>query len=178
MWLFVDEAYADFAGETLIDDERLMAMPNLIVGRTFSKGYGLAGLRVGALLAHPDTLAPMRNVVPPYSVNAWAAAVLPTATADVAYRDWYVRQAAESRRLLFAMCERLHLQTWPSRANFVLIRVGDAPGVVAALAGRGFRVRDRSHEAGCAGCVRITAGVVADTERLIPAFEEVICAAR
>ena len=178
VWLFVDEAYADFAGETLIDDGRLMAMPNLIVGRTFSKGYGLAGLRVGALVAHPDTLGPMRQIVPPYSVNAWAAAALPTAAADVAYRDWYVREAAQSRRLLFAMCERLGLKTWPSRANFILVRVGDAPAVVAALAGRGIRVRDRSPEPGCEGCIRVTAGLVADTERLIPAFEEVICAAR
>jgi histidinol-phosphate aminotransferase len=178
VWLFVDEAYADFAGETLIEDERLMAMPNLIVGRTFSKAYGLAGLRVGALLAHPGTLAPMRRIVPPYSVNAWAAAALPTAVADVAYRDWYVGQAAESRRLLFAMCERLILPTWPSRANFVLIRVGNAPALVAALAARGIRVRDRSHETGCEGCVRVTAGLVADTERLVHAFEEAICAAR
>jgi histidinol-phosphate aminotransferase len=176
VWLFVDEAYADFAGQTVIGEAS--SMPNLIVGRTFSKAYGLAGLRVGALVAHPDTLSPMRRIVPPYSVNAWAAAVLPTAVADVNYRDWYVREAAQSRRLLFAMCERLGLQTWPSRANFVLIRVGDAAALVTALAARGIRVRDRSHEAGCEGCVRVTAGVVADTTRLIRAFEEVICAAR
>lgn len=178
VWLFVDEAYADFSGETLIDDERLMATPNLIVGRTFSKGYGLAGLRAGALLAHPDTLAPMRLIVPPYSINAWAAAALPTAAADIQYRDWYVTQAEASRQMLFGMCERLGLQTWPSRANFILVRVGDAPAVVAALAARGIRVRDRSREPGCEGCVRVTAGLVADTERLIPVFEEVVCAAR
>jgi histidinol-phosphate aminotransferase len=179
VWVFVDEAYADFAGETLIDNDRLMTMPNLIVGRTFSKGYGLAGLRVGALVAHPATLAPMRQVVPPYSLNAWAAAAIPAAARDIAYRDAYVRESAESRRLLRAMCERLGLQTWPSRANFILVRVGaQAPAIVAALAARGIRIRDRSQEAGCEGCIRITAGLVADTERLVPVFEEVLCAAR
>jgi histidinol-phosphate aminotransferase len=179
LWLFVDEAYADFAGETIIADDRLMEQPNLIVGRTFSKGYGLAGLRVGALVAHPDTLAPMRAIVPPYSLNSWAAAAIPTAAADTAYRDAYVREAAESRRLLTAMCDRLGLQTWPSRANFILVRVGPrASAVVAALAQRGIRVRDRSNEPGCGGCIRITAGLVADTERLIPAFEEVVCGGR
>lgn len=179
VWLFVDEAYADFAGETLLDDRPFADLPNLIVGRTFSKGYGLAGLRAGALIAHPDTLAPMRLVVPPYSLNAWATAALPTAAADVAYRDAYVKEAAESRRLLTAMCERLGLETWPSRANFILVRVGpQAPAIVAALAARGIRVRDRSNEIGCEGCIRVTAGLVADTERLIPAFEEVVCAAR
>lgn len=177
--LFVDEAYADFAGETVLADAHLSQLPNLIVGRTFSKAYGLAGLRIGVLVAHEDTLAPMRQVVPPYSVNAWAAAALPAAVADCDYRDWYVRETIESRRQLLAACERLGLRTWPSHANFVLVRIGPAaPAVVAALAARGIRVRDRSREPGCEGCVRITAGLVSETERLIPAFEEVVCAAR
>ena len=177
--LFVDEAYADFAGVTVLDDATLSDLPNLIVGRTFSKAYGLAGLRAGVLAAHEDTLAPMRQIVPPYSLNAWAAAALPAALADDAYRRWYVSQSAESRRLLEAACARLGLRTWPSHANFLLVRVGAAaPAIVAALAARGIRVRDRSRDTGCEDCIRITAGLVADTDRFIPAFEEVICAAR
>jgi histidinol-phosphate/aromatic aminotransferase/cobyric acid decarboxylase-like protein len=58
------------------------------------------------------------------------------------------------------------------------VRVGDAPAVVAALAARGIRVRDRSHDAGYEDCIRITAGLVAETERMLPVFEEVVCAAR
>ena len=177
--LFVDEAYIDFGGETVVDERRFDELPNLIVGRTFSKAYGLAGLRAGALIGHPRTLEPMRRIVPPYSLNAWAAAALPAAVADTAYRDWYVEQAAESRRLLTEMCARLGLRTWPSGANFVLVRVGaSAMEVVAALAAKGIRVRDRSTEPGCEGCIRVTAGLVDDTERVIPAFEEAVCAAR
>jgi histidinol-phosphate aminotransferase len=176
--LFVDEAYADFSGETLIDRELFDADPSLLVGRTFSKAYGIAGLRVGAVLGHPSTLAPLRQVVPPYSLNAWATAAVPVAIADCAYRNWYVAQAAESRALLTAACERLKLQTWPSAANFVLVRVG--PGiaqVIAGLAAKGIRVRDRSSEPGCEGCIRITAGIVDDTRRLIAALEEAVCGA-
>jgi histidinol-phosphate aminotransferase len=176
--LFVDEAYVDFSGISVLDRATLDAHPNMIVGRTFSKAYGLAGLRAGVLAAHPSTLAPMRQIVPPYSLNAWAAAALPAAVRDTGYRDWYVAQAAQSREMIAAACARLGLRAWPSRANFVLVRVGDAPGVVAALAARGVRVRDRSHEPGCEQCIRITAGLVAETERLIPIFEEVICAVR
>jgi histidinol-phosphate aminotransferase len=177
--LFVDEAYADFADETVLDARTLDDLRNVVVGRTFSKAYGLAGLRAGVLAAHPDTLEAMRQIVPPYSLNVLAAAALPAAVADRGYRDWYVAQAAESRRLMGAACARLGLQSWPSRANFVLVRVGpEAPAIVAALAARGIRIRDRSGEAGCEGCVRITTGLVADTERLIPALEEVVCAAR
>jgi histidinol-phosphate aminotransferase len=177
--LFVDEAYGDFASHTVLDDRVLAELPNLVVGRTFSKAYGLAGLRAGVLAAHEDTLAPMRRIVPPYSLNAWVTAALPAAVADRAYRDWYVTQAADSRRLIAGACARLGLRTWPSEANFVLVEVGPAAtAVVAALAARGIRVRNRSTETGCEGCIRITAGLVEETERLIPVFEEVVCAAR
>src|SRR6185437_8976187 len=80
--LFADEAYADFAGESLIDRATLDATPNLLVGRTFSKAYGLAVLRAGAVVATPATLARLRKAVPPYSLNAWAAAALPAAIED------------------------------------------------------------------------------------------------
>jgi histidinol-phosphate aminotransferase len=176
--LFVDEAYADFAGESIIDAATLARLPNLIVGRTFSKAYGLAGLRIGAVVGLPATVAPLRRVVPPYSVNAWAAAAIPAAIADRLYRDWYLEQAAASRVLLTEACTRLGLRTWPSAANFLLVRVGDAAAVVSGLAARGVRVRDRSGDAGCANCIRITAGVVDDTRRAIAALEEVLCAAR
>ena len=177
--LFVDEAYADFSGETLIDADTFRDVPNLIVGRTFSKAYGIAGLRAGAVIGAPETLAPIARVIPPYSLNAWAAAALPVAAADREYRAWYVRQAAESRALLRDACERLGLQTWPGTANFLLVRVGDrVRDIVAALAARGVLVRDRSHERGCEQCIRITAGLVEDTRRAIAALEEVLCAAR
>ena len=176
--LFVDEAYADFSGETLIHPDTFERLPNVVVGRTFSKAFGLAGLRVGTLVGHPLTLAPIRRVVPPYSVNAWAAAALPVAIADRDYRDWYLGQAAASRALLAQACARLGLRTWPSVANFVLIRVDDAASMVRELAARGVRVRDRSGDPGSGQCIRMTAGIVEDTRLAIAALEEVLCAAR
>ena len=176
--LFVDEAYADFSGESLIDRQTLDELSNLVVGRTFSKSYGLAGLRAGTVVASPATLDPIRRVVPPYSLNAWEAAALPAAIADRGYRDWYCAQAAESRAILSDTCSRLGLRTWPSSANFMLVNVGpDVARIVAALAGLGVRVRDRSPEHGCAGCIRITAGIVDETRRAAAALEEALCAA-
>ena len=71
------------------------------------------------------------------------------------------------------------MRTWPSAANFLLVRVGDrASDVVAALGARGVIVRDRSRETGCEECIRITAGIVEDTRRAIAALEEVLCGAR
>ena len=177
--LFVDEAYADFSGETLIDQALFAALPNVLVGRTFSKAYGLAGLRIGAVVGAPALLEPLRRVVPPYSLNAWAAAALPAAIGDRAYRDWYLDQSAASRALLQEACRGFGLRSWPSAANFVLVRVGErAPAIVNALGARGVLVRDRSKEAGCEGCIRVTAGLVEDTRRAVAAFEEVLCAVR
>lgn len=172
--LFVDEAYADFSGATLIDASVLREMPNLVVGRTFSKAYGLAGLRVGALVAAPETISRIREIVPPYSVNAWAAAALPAAIADSAYREWYVAQAAESRALLADVCVRHRLATWPSAANFVLIDFGErSHRIVCDLARRGIAVRDRSTGQG-GGFVRVTAGLVDETRLFITALEELL----
>ena len=177
--VLLDEAYADFARTTFIGDRALARFPNVIVGRTFAKAYGLAGLRVGALVGHPSTLEPIRRLLPPYSVNAYAVAAVEAAFTDVDYYDWYLGQVDESRALLNAALSRLGVRVWPSAANFVLAYFGDrSPAVVAGLAERGVTVRDRSHDPGCAGCVRITAGVVAHTRACIAALEEVLCDAR
>lgn len=174
----VDEAYADFSGETLLAGDALDRLPNLVVGRTFAKAYGLAALRAGALIAHPRTLAPLRRAVLPYALNAYAAAALPVAFGDTAYFDWYLGQARESKALLYEAFDRLGVRYWKSAANFVLARIdGDTGRVIEALAARGVYVRDKTRDAGCAGCIRVTAGVVNDTRAFISAIEEVLCGA-
>jgi histidinol-phosphate aminotransferase len=177
--VLVDEAYVDFSGTSLVGDPAVGRLPNVIIGRTFAKAYGLAGLRVGALAGHPSTLESIRRVLPPYSVNAYAVAAIEAAIQDADYYDWYLREVAESRRLVFDALARLDVKFWPSSANFVLAYFGErSTEVIAGLAERGITVRDRSHDRGCAGCVRITAGVVAHTRACIAALEEVLCAAR
>jgi histidinol-phosphate aminotransferase len=171
--VFVDEAYADFSGRTavpLLDRYR-----NVVVGRTFAKAYGLAALRVGALIAHPDTLALFRRLLPPYSLNIAAVRALEAAIGDRAYLDWYVGESVQSRQLIYDFCRRAGLAWWPSEANFVLVRVGDAAAVlVDALAKRGIFIRDKSKSPGCAGCVRITAGVAAHTRICLAAMEDTL----
>jgi histidinol-phosphate aminotransferase len=173
----VDEAYGDFCGATLLDDDAIDRYPNLIVGRTFAKAYGLAGLRAGALAASPATLEPIRRIVPPYSINAVVAAALPAALGDREHLRWYLAQVEQSKSLLYAVFDRLGITYWPSHANFVLARPADATAVVRGLAARGVHVRDKSGDPSCAGCLRVTAGVVDDTRAFIAALEEVTCGA-
>jgi len=172
--VFVDEAYADFSGRTLIGPA-LERHRNLVIGRTFAKAHGLAALRIGAIIAHPDTLAPLAAILPPYSLNVCAVRALEAALGDRAFLDEYVAQSAESRRRIYAFCDTRAFPYWPSEANFVLVRIGpQARDIVGALADRGILIRDRSAAPGCGGCVRITAGIVEHTEICLAALEDVL----
>jgi histidinol-phosphate aminotransferase len=174
--VFVDEAYHDFLGEHFLDEAA--DYPNVIVGRTFSKAFGLAGMRVGMLTASPAILEPIRTCMPLFNLNVVAVAALRAAIGDPGFRSWYLDQAARSKRLVYDACDRLRLRYWPSAANFVLIDGGDrVRPIVDGLTARGVFVRDRSSDPSCANCFRLTAGVVEHTERAIAALEAV-CAAR
>lgn len=176
--IFLDEAYGDFAGDSFVADEAFARLPNVIVGRTFAKAYGLAGLRAGALVAAPQTLALMTRVIPPYTLNSASAIALPLALGDDDYYQWYLGQVAQSKSLLYEALDRRRVKYWRSEANFVLAAFGaSCAAVVNGLAQRGIYVRDRSGDPGCDGCVRITAGVVEHTRRCIAAIEEVLCGA-
>ena len=175
--VFVDEAYAEFAGESFVPE--LDAFPNVVVGRTFSKAFGLAGLRIGCMVGAPDTMDPIRRAIPVYSVNIAAVAAVQAALADRDHLDDYLRQVAESKRMLYAACDRLGLTYWPSRANFVLVCAGDrTDALVKGAFARGIYLRDRSTEPGCAGCLRIATGIVEHTKQALAAMEEILCAAR
>ncbi len=177
--VLLDEAYADFAGETFLADVELRAQPHVLIGRTFAKAYGLAGLRLGALVGHAAVMEPIRRVLPPYSVNAYAVAAIRAAFEDDEYYEWYLAEVKASKAILQDGLGRLGVKYWPSAANFVLAYFGDqSPAVLSGLLARGINVRDRSHDPGCAGCVRITAGVVSHTRDCLAALEEVLCGAR
>jgi histidinol-phosphate aminotransferase len=172
--VFVDEAYHDFCGDTTLPLAR--TRQNVIVGRTFAKAHGLAALRAGCVIGPPETLEALRLAVPPYSLNVCAAAGLRAAIADTGRLAWYVDQVRESRDLVYAFCTRTGLTYWESGANFVLVRVGARSAAVAgALAARGIFVRDRSRDAGCEGCIRITTGIVDHTTRCLSALEDILC---
>jgi histidinol-phosphate aminotransferase len=145
------------------------------VARTFSKAYGLAGLRIGILAGAPRQMAMVRRVASPYNVNAAALAVLPEALQDHAFVGNYVTQVIKNRGRLQLELGNLGMHYWPSHANFVLVRVGPAHAeFVRALRDRGILVRDRNTDPGCQGCVRLTVGSDEHTELLIGALREVL----
>jgi histidinol-phosphate aminotransferase len=175
--VFVDEAYAEFAGVSFLPE--VARFPNVIVGRTFSKAFGLAGIRIGCLVGDPGTMYPIRQAVPVYSVNIAAVAAVQAALQDLDHLNGYVTQVAESKRLLYEACDRLGIRYWRSLANFVLVCAGDrTDALVKGAFARQIYLRDRSTEPGCAGCLRMATGVVEHTRRAIAVMEEILCAAR
>jgi histidinol-phosphate aminotransferase len=173
--LLVDEAYFHFHGETVID--RVGDVPNLIVARTFSKAYGLAGLRLGLLTGPVELMRWVRRVLSPYSVNSLALACLPPALEDAAYVDWYVSEVLAARTEFEIALDDVKLRRWPSRANFILVDIGPQHGqFVQFMRAAGVLVRDRSSDPGCDGRVRITIGTREQMQPAIVALNETVLA--
>jgi histidinol-phosphate aminotransferase len=171
--LMVDEAYFHFFGDTVLPD--IASYPNLIVARTFSKAYGLASLRIGALLGNTRLIGFLRKVSSPYNVNGVALTVLPEALADTEYLNWYITQVHEGRERVFAALREFGVRTWPSAANFVLMDIGARhKELCARMRERGVLLRDRSSDPGCEGYVRFTVGVEEHVTRGIEALRDVL----
>ncbi len=167
--VLVDEAYFEFYGQSMLAARE--QFPNLFVARTFSKAYGLAGLRIGVLVGDAEQMRSVRGVSSPYNVNAVALACLPEALGDQTYIHEYVSEVRESRARLERVLAASRIQFWPSEANFVLARVGAATSFVECMRRHGILVRDRSGDHGCEGCVRITLGPRAHADRLLAALQ-------
>ena len=169
--LAVDEAYAAFADGSALDLVR--RSDRVIVLRTLSKSHGLAGLRLGFGVAHPDLLSGLAKVKDSYNVDAVAAAVGAAAIRDVAYtRETVERIRATRARLGRALSDR-GFRVWPSQANFVLARPadGDARRLYEGLRERGVLVRYFA-EPGLADKLRITVGTDEQTARLLSALAD------
>ncbi len=175
--VLIDEAYFEFCGKTLIPD--LASHPNLFVARTFSKAYGLAGLRLGVLTGAAEQISYLRRFCLPFNVNSVVLACLEEALADQAFVRDHVTQVKRGRERLAQLFSELGLRFWPSQANFVLVRVGATVRIfVESMQRRGILVRDSSANPGCEGCVRITVGTPSQMDEVLQAIPKAIAETR
>jgi histidinol-phosphate aminotransferase len=171
--VLVDEAYYEFYGVTALD--LLPRYPNLFVSRTFSKTYGLAGLRIGCLFSQAQNMAAIRKGQSPYSVTSVGIVAALTAIKDQDYLKAYVGEVLEARVQLYAAFERLGIETFSSEANFILARFKDdslEQRVYSELKEKGILVRPRGKE--IARCIRFTVGDLEQTSQLIAALREIL----
>ena len=175
--VLVDEAYFHFHGETVMD--LIGTVPNLMAARTFSKAYGLAGLRLGLLAGPVELMRWVRKVLSPYSVNSLALACLPAAMEDTEYLEWYVGEVLKARGEFEAALDKEGVRRWASRANFVLVEIGARHGeFTERMRAAGVLVRDRSSDPGCDGLVRITIGTREQMRTAVVALKETLSALR
>jgi histidinol-phosphate aminotransferase len=155
----LDEAYHDFLDPAERPDvpALLAAHPNLLVQRTFSKAHALAGLRVGYGLGHPDVIAALETVRPPFNVNAAALAAASAALREPAWRDFGVELVRREREALQALLAELGWRHHRSSANFVAVRPPDPARLGGALAAAGIAVRP-GDDLGVPGWLRISIG--------------------
>ncbi|HTR27028.1 MAG TPA: aminotransferase class I/II-fold pyridoxal phosphate-dependent enzyme [Terriglobales bacterium] len=172
--VLIDEAYFEYYGKTMLGSWR-RGLPNLFVARTFSKAFGMAGLRVGVLAGNAEHVDQIRRVTTPFNVNAVALACLPAALADAGYVREYVEQVRRGREQVRRELARWNVSCCPSEAAFLLANIGPShEAFVRKMDARGVLVHDRSLDYGCEGWVRISIGKTEHTARLIEALGEVL----
>jgi histidinol-phosphate aminotransferase len=166
----VDEAYIEFAGAASLVD-RLDRYANLVILRTLSKAYALAGTRCGALLAHAEIVSLLARVITPYS--------LPTQTIEAVLRFTDATHRVESQRRIEAIrAERTRLseqlsrlpavlRVWPSDSNFILVDCADADRVLRGAAAVGLIIRDPRSQPGLGRSLRISVGTTEQNDRLL-----------
>ncbi|MCH8479315.1 MAG: histidinol-phosphate transaminase [Wenzhouxiangella sp.] len=171
--VIIDEAYIEFCSETSLAGH-IAATPNLVVLRTLSKAYALAGCRLGTVIADPQVIGLLRRIIAPYPLPTPAIAAALRALAEVdKVSSQLAELGSEKRRLLHALSAHPAIvRIWPGAANFILVRTSPAANLVAAAAAAGIRLRDQSAQPALSNCVRITVGTPAETDRLLSFFKE------
>ncbi|MFT0533322.1 histidinol-phosphate transaminase [Castellaniella hirudinis] len=173
--VLLDEAYDDYLdpAERADSAQWVRQYDNLIVTRTFSKAYGLAGLRVGYALAQPGLTDVLNRVRQPFNVNALAQLAARTALADADFLDQTYRLNRQGRQQLQDAFAELGLDFIPSHTNFVLVQVGDAARIHDELLRRGIIVRPVAGD-GLPRHLRVSIGLPQENTRFIQALADIL----
>jgi len=169
----VDEAYIDFAKSKSFIHE-LEKYPNLVVLQTFSKAWGLAGLRLGMCFGSEAIISILNKIKYPYNVNIRTQELALDALENAYRKDIWVDEILEQRDKMTKALKGLRIteKVYHSDANFILVRVKEALGTYQYLMDHKIIVRDRSRVTLCYNCLRITIGTPDENERLILALKE------
>ncbi|MGI9544880.1 MAG: histidinol-phosphate transaminase [Cyclobacteriaceae bacterium] len=169
----IDEAYVDFA-----DQESLASWciqyPQLVVLQTFSKSWGLAGIRLGMAFASERVIYYLNKVKPPYNVNQLTQEAALLALDQAQERKGFIEEILAQRALLVEKLEQLPIvqHIFPSEANFVLVRMTDPDQIYTFLQEKEVIVRNRSTVVKCEGCLRITVGTQEENQLLLDILEK------
>ncbi len=169
----VDEAYVEFAGAGASLAEQISETENLVVLRTLSKAWGLAGIRLGYCAAHPVLVSYLLRIKAPYNINSVSASLARSALTNTAFLAGAVEATVRERERVSALiaASKGVLRVYPSQANFLLVKFRDVQRVYDALRSRGIIVR-RRREARLRDCLRISIGTPAENDSLVGILAE------
>ena len=173
--LALDEAYIEFLGEPfdLLPEIRNGSKPNLLLMRTFSKIYGLAGLRIGYGVGHPDFIAALEKIRQPFNINSVAQAGALAALDDTKHVEKTRKVNSRGLRLYARTFRKLKLEFVPSQANFILVRVGDGQRLFGELQKLGVIVRPMGGYQ-LSEWIRISIGTPKENQRCLEALKSVL----
>ena len=169
----LDEAYIDFApGRSFLP--RLAEFPNLVILQTFSKAWGMAGIRLGMAFADPEIIAVLTKIKYPYNVNILTQqAALAQLANPQEKEEWVAALLKERKKLATALSQLPQVEkVWPSDANFLLVKVKNARKVYEFLVRQGIVVRDRSGVTLCGESLRISVGKAEENELVIEKLQQ------
>ncbi|HEY7874365.1 MAG TPA: histidinol-phosphate transaminase [Actinomycetota bacterium] len=172
--VLVDEAYGEFADPGTSVMPLLASEPRLVVMKTFSKAWRLAGVRIGYMMAAPEIVAAMARVRLPYHLSAITQIIGRAALRHSSETLALVSAIARERDRIVRELEATGVMTFPSDANFVLFKVEDPQTIWQALLDRGVLVRSYADAPGLEGCLRVTAGLPEETDAFLGAMKEVL----
>ncbi len=169
--VIVDEAYFEFCGLTMAS--LVNQYPNLIVSRSFSKAFGLAGLRCGYILTHPDNLMAINKIRIGKNVNSLAQVAAVSALDDLEYMEHYVSEVKMARKWLAGKIRKMGLKIMETPANYILVEVAHPLQVIDHLETHQVFIRDRSFFPQLEGLIRISIGHQLLMERFWKVFEKI-----
>lgn len=169
----LDEAYIDFA-DTPSWTTRLDDYPNLVVLQTFSKAWGMAGLRLGMAFASVEIIELLDKIKPPYNINQATQELAQNALGNDEQLKYMIEETVQERELLEKALPALAAveKVYPSDANFLLVKVTDAEALYKHLLNDGIVVRNRSNLPGCENCLRISVGTLEENQLLLQSIAE------
>jgi histidinol-phosphate aminotransferase len=170
--VILDEAYIDFSsGKGFLPD--LADFPNLVILQTFSKAWGMAGIRLGMAFADCNIISVLNKIKYPYNINVLTLETALKSLKNTGEKEEWVASIISQREFLEKKLNTLPVirKVFPSDANFLLVKVSQPREIYQYMVSRKIIIRDRSSVSLCEGCLRITVGTIKENTRLINALK-------
>lgn len=171
----VDEAYIDFSRQESMAT-MVQQYPNLVVLQTFSKAFGLAGIRLGVAISNPEIINYMLRVKSPYNINKLTADMAMQAFDNPELLKFNIQKIREERQYIAEQLEHSGAveKVYPSNSNFLMFKIKNAKEIYQKLADRGIIIRYRGNEPLCEDCLRVTVGMPDENVRFLKGLKEIL----